>query len=160
MADVDTVCQTDNRTLSYYFQSTVTSTTRTSVRDTQMKSYNGTNLNTTNVTGAVYSGTSETDIIYQQGSSGFASGIIGINWCNNAAGGTWQCDQQYVKFRSAAGRALACHESGHAVGLLHGYDSGPRVSSRDSNLGCMVTPINNSLPLLGANNVRSINETY
>jgi hypothetical protein len=77
-----------------------------------------------------------------------------------------RCDQAYINFLYANpsqnyARALACHETGHAVGLLHGedaYTSG--IRNDDSRLGCMVTPVNGDLRLLGSNNVANINDVY
>lgn len=67
-----------------------------------------------------------------------------------------------MRFKSGytVNRALACHETGHAVGLTHGNLASPITSNTNSDLGCMVTPLNTSLPNLGTSNVANINATY
>lgn len=102
-----------------------------------------------------YSGAGETDLIYQKGS---LSGLVGLTWCNDAVdSSSYDCDQQYVKFDSgyAITKASSCHETGHAVGLVHGQDSYPVLTNVDSQLGCMRTPYLSSAstltPLLAAN---------
>jgi hypothetical protein len=77
-----------------------------------------------------YSGSAETDVIYQVSTSGFSGNVIGQTWCNDAVSST-RCDQEYVRFRAAGyvDRELACHETGHAVGLTHGPDATPAESN-------------------------------
>lgn len=103
-----------------------------------------------------YEGGAETDIIYQQGS--VPSGFDGITWCNDAVS-TLNCDQHYVRFRADSfGRALVCHESGHAVGLTHGDDASPPIPNDDPSLACMKTVAVEDI--LGTHNVRQIDGTY
>jgi hypothetical protein len=109
----------------------------------------------------VYEGDAETDIVYELGESG--TGLDGIAWCNDAKGGTHECDQHYVRFDddiSWPGRNIICHESGHAVGLTHGEDADPEVDNEDDALGCMQTPVPITDDELGTHNVDMINGTY
>ena len=85
------------------------------------------------------------------------SGFVGWTWCD-AVAGSLQCDQHYAKFEYNPGRALACHETGHAVGLTHGSDADPHVSDEQSDFACMRTPVVDEL--LGAHNASQINSTY
>lgn len=155
------VCQTDNETVVYYMQGSLTSGSKTSVRTTQNNSYDGTDLNVSETSSPVYSGSGETDIVYQQGESGFTGTQIGIYWCDDAVDGEiYECDQGYVKVRYTASRYLACHETGHAVGLVHGAQAYPSQSQQASIMGCMVTPANDAQMYLGDTNVQNINGVY
>lgn len=108
-----------------------------------------------------YSGSAETDIIYQVSTSGFSGNTIGQTWCDDAVTAT-RCDQEYVRFRAATyvNRELACHETGHAVGLTHGADAYPSESNTASELGCMETPDYGNNPYIESHNVSEINATY
>ncbi len=66
----------------------------------------------------VFSGSGETDIIYQEGSNGVPSSVDGITWCNATGGDVVDCDQQYIRIRGNGNYVyhLTCHETGHAVG--------------------------------------------
>jgi len=156
------LCQTDNAVLTAYIQDSVGAALSISIHASLDDSYNGTALNVSYPATAVYSGTAETDIIYQVGDIPYA-GLIGYAWCNNApeTGSPFACDQQYVRIESGyTSRALACHETGHAVGLTHGANASPQLINTDSRLGCLVTPVNNTLQYLGPNNVDAINAAY
>jgi hypothetical protein len=153
-------CNTDNSSLYYYEQGSVGSA-EYEVDTTLFNSYDGTDLNVTYTSNPVYSGDAETDIIYQVSTSGFSGNAIGQTWCEDAAGGS-KCDQEYVRFRTVGyvDRELACHETGHAVGLTHGADAYPSESNTASELGCMETPDNGSRPYIESHNVSEINSVY
>lgn len=121
--------------------------------------YNPTDLNASEQTPIVYTGTAETDIVFQVGDPG--TGLNGITWCNDAVTNVI-CDQHYV--RIVAARVLAtsstpCHETGHAVGLTHGLQASPTVPNENVNLECMRTP-GTTVTTLGAHNVAQINGAY
>ncbi|MFJ1900394.1 hypothetical protein [Streptomyces sp. NPDC088115] len=108
----------------------------------------------------MFSGGSETDIIYQEGSTNLPSSSDGVTWCNEAADNR-RCDQQYIRIRRAGSYTpgVSCHETGHAVGLTHGNKASPALSNTDTRIGCMQTPTNYGTTL-GANNKENINATY
>jgi len=157
------LCQTDNRDLWVWFQSSVNDRVRTTVHSSLDGSYDGTDLVIHYEDDPVYSGSGETDVIYQVSTSGFSGSTIGLTWCNDDATNSDDCDQQYVRFKSSSvvDRELACHETGHAVGLLHGSGASPtEANSNGEILGCMETPDTGSRPYLQSNNVDNINDTY
>jgi len=84
-----------------------------------------------------------------------------IAWCNDAVTDT-RCDQHYNAYRSdTPGRGLACHESGHAVGLTHGSDASPKVSNGENSLGCSQEPVPaTNTGQLGGHNRALIDGTY
>lgn len=152
-------CQTDNRTLGWFEQGSITNNGRQNLRETLEISFEATVLSVSRDDSPAYTGLAETDIIYQEGA--LPSGVVGATWCDDAVSNR-DCDQHYVRFRDATpGKQVICHESGHAVGLTHGQDAAPRQSNGDNDLGCMQTPlseVNNEL--LGSHNKVQINGTY
>jgi hypothetical protein len=108
-------------------------------------------------TSASYSGSAETDIIYQHG-TGVPAGLSGIAWCDDAISAI-RCDQHYIRFTSAnPGTALSAHETGHAVGLAHPNNADPPQAPNDALFQTMVTPVFTSN--LGAHNIQQINSIY
>jgi len=151
-------CQTDNASLTIFRESTITSAGSTSISATLNLSYATTDLNVSNQNPPAYTGASETDIIYRAAPLG--GSFTGYTWCDNAVSVT-ACDQQYVQFDNGSpDRALACHETGHGVGLTHGPDAWPALSDTDARLGCLRRPVVAANSLLGQNNVDNINSTY
>lgn len=155
----ETFCQTDNATLTWFEQSSVTDTGQTNIRSVLEGPFEDTVLSISRDSTPSYSGGAETDIIYQQGS--LQSPFIGYTWCNDAVSDT-RCDQHYVRFLHATpSTKLACHESGHAVGLTHGQDASPRVGNGDNSLYCMQTPIEEvTSAALGDHQKSEITNTY
>lgn len=80
--------------------------------------------------GCNYSGTSETDVVWQTGD---LPGHRGQTWCDDYETFTGQCDQAYAKLDlaeinegthdEADMRKTICHELGHTAGLTHGGTS-------------------------------------
>jgi hypothetical protein len=152
-----TFCQTDNATLTVYRESSLTSTGKSNIAFVLDNEYHVTDLNVSYPSTPSYSGDAETDIIYQQRGD-VPSNLDGIAWCNDAVTSV-RCDQHYNAFRSSSpGRAISCHETGHAVGLTHGANASPAISQTDPSLACMQTPTPTGD--LGAHNTNSINATY
>lgn len=158
-------CRTDNSYVTYYMDSggefELETPDRTDVKDTMRLDYRPTDLDVVYDSSPSFSGSAETDIIYQEGSAGIPSSIDGMTWCNGAASHVDLCDQQYVRIRGNGTytRGLACHETGHAIGLVHGQQASPRKQNDDSRLGCMKTPVG-STTSIGQNNIDNINGTW
>ncbi|MFI6575030.1 hypothetical protein ACIBFB_04460 [Nocardiopsis sp. NPDC050513] len=160
-------CRTDNANTYYYMDSAgayeLESPDRNAVYQAMGYDYAPTDLYIVYDDTPTFSGTGETDIIYQEGRvDTMPPNVLGVTWCNDAAGPiSDECDQQYVRIRGNGtyDRGLACHETGHAVGLQHGYLSSPRLSNSDSRLGCLVTEPSDGAPL-GSHNRDMINATY
>ena len=160
------ICQTDNATVSWYAQGSVTGypSDYDAVKATINGSYDPTAaLDFVYDSTPTYSGAGETDIIYQEGTISAGDNYVGFNYCDDPVDGSrYKCDQQYVGFKqtTSVDRSLACHETGHAVGLLHGVYSSPAVSNTTTDLACMITPHDPANQYLGSNNVTNIDNTY
>ena len=156
------VCQTDNATLTYYMDSggdnKLEDNDKQMVRNVMSGEYNPTDLSVSYDSSPSWSGDAETDIYYSEGT--VSGSDEGFTYCENPGGsGIYKCDQQYVKIEPGHwGYGLTCHETGHAVGLVHGDRSAPTVGMQDSRLGCMKK--NTSTEGLGDNQRRNINATY
>lgn len=162
------VCRTDNATLGWWMESSLDWTgsandtaAETAINDTMSISYNGTDLNTSYDTTPVTSGTGETDIVYRSKPGDFTTGDTGYTWCNDAVGYN-ECDQQYVNFKyTTTTRPLACHETGHAVGLLHGPNASPSgITEDDEVMECMMKHTVWAHRGLGPDNAGNINRMY
>ncbi|MEV6158771.1 hypothetical protein AB0L53_51440 [Nonomuraea sp. NPDC052129] len=158
-------CQTDNSAVYYYMDSSgdfkLESVDKNMVRNALSGEYSPTRLAIHYDSTPVFTGSGETDIVYQEGSSGLNDTAAGMTWCDATGNDLLDCDQQVVRIRGN-GRytyARVCHETGHAVGLQHGDNSSPELSKTDGRLGCLVTPSTGHNDL-GANNVENINATY
>lgn len=148
------LCQTDNAALTVYRQASVRASGKRNIRTTLNNSYDTTDLDV-RFTRPVYTGSAETDVIYRV--RDVPGTAVGITFCNDAVTDT-KCDQHYVTFQNQPGRAIACHETGHAVGLLHPTDADPRRSEFNPRFRCM-TNVPTS-PFLGLHNSRQIDSTY
>jgi hypothetical protein len=152
----DPFCQTDNADLTIFRQSSLTSTGKSNIAAMLNREYAPTDLAVIYASTPSYSGGAETDIIYQQGT--VPGTDTGLTWCNDAVSST-KCDQHYNRFDSASpGQGIACHETGHAVGLTHGQQAYPQLSNEDSSLACMKKSASTSD--LGTHNTNMINATY
>ncbi|MEU9133065.1 hypothetical protein AB0D08_34035 [Kitasatospora sp. NPDC048540] len=153
-------CQTDNATLTVYREGSLTAAQKATIKSALSEYYSPTDLSVTIQSRGVYTGSSETDIIYQAGD--LPQNVVGMTWCDDAVD-PWKCDQHYVRFNSSAAevgpinKSDVCHETGHAVGLTHGNNASPAVGKNDKIVGCMTDDDNY---FLGANNRTNINATY
>lgn len=135
-------CRTDSLTFTWFTESSVESADRTAFSNALATQYNPTELTTTEQSPGVYSGTSETDVIIQENSSGIVSPTIARVWCDDeVTSGSDVCDQHYLRYwygsDQVPGTVMPCHELGHSVGLTHADDAAPRLWKNDANLGCM-----------------------
>ena len=106
----------------------------------------------------VYSGGSETDIIFEYRTD-MPDPYLGFAWCDDAVNST-KCDQHYVAFDAATPpSSTACHEAGHAIGLTHGSEASPSQNLTSSSLGCMKTPTDGTATL-PSSVTDQINSTY
>jgi hypothetical protein len=150
-------CQTDNRSLTYFMTGSLPQSARDQVNLVLNQMYDTTVLNVSYESPAVYTGSSETDIVYQQGT--VPGSDTGYTWCDDP-NGFYTCDQQYIQVESGSWtKGLTCHETGHAVGLVHGQRAFPAVPNNDPSLKCMEKPTP-ATDNLGDNNKDNINATY
>lgn len=97
------------------------------------------------------------------------STLAGRAWCEDEHTGV-ACDQHYVEFNGVllAGAtdgelwAVACHETGHTLGLLHGNQNDPPVPGNHPDLSCMQHAVSLAqLPnMVGGANVAFVNQHY
>jgi hypothetical protein len=158
-----TVCQSDNASVSYYMDSgganKLEDDDKRVVRDVIASEYAPTDLAFSYDSTPSWSGDSETDIYYSEAS--VPGSAEGITFCNAVAPRAYRCDQQYVRIEGGGHYTpgLACHETGHAFGLLHGNRSYPQVGMQDNRLGCMKKSVDFDQPL-GSNQKSNINSVY
>lgn len=159
-------CQTDDKEVYFYMDSNgeyeLEGVDRTTVNNAIDGEYRPTDLAFHYDSSPVFEGSGETDIIYQEGSTGLSDSAAGTTWCNAKGGDGKDCDQQYIRIRGNGYYTYArvCHETGHAVGLQHGDNASPQLNKHtDTRLGCLLTP-SDGHPDLGANNRENINATY
>ncbi|MFC3493403.1 hypothetical protein [Glycomyces rhizosphaerae] len=157
-------CLTDNATLTYYMDSAGTNELegedRRVVIDVMSDIYAPTDFSVSLDTSPEFSGSAETDIVYEESGIGVPSGSSGVTFCNDAVSDL-RCDQQYIRILGGGHyvQGLTCHETGHAVGLQHGNKSDPLVANTDERLGCMETPTSDG-EVLQDNQIDNINGTY
>ncbi|MFH8702003.1 hypothetical protein [Streptomyces chartreusis] len=154
-------CQTDNKDLTLWRQNTLEAADRNRVKWVIDDQYAPTDLVTSWPGSASYTGDSETDIVYQE-LNPTNPRYVGVTWCDDPISATVKCDQAYVRIKGGARftYAVICHETGHAVGLLHGRDANPPINDGDDRLGCLHNPPDNGPIELGSNNRDQINKTY
>lgn len=151
------LCQTDNSTLTFFRQSSLNSTSQQNVWNVLYDKYNPTDLTVVHENPPSYTGGAETDIIYQVNGDIYPS--IGRTICDDPIDGT-KCDQHFVYFVDnswASNDAVACHETGHAIGFTHGQQASPAKANDDQSLECMAVP---SPYVLNGHSVPQINSTY
>ena len=163
------VCKTDNADVYYYMDSSgeyeLEQGDRDNVAAVLSGQFSPTEIAIHYDSSPVFSGEGETDVIYQEGSTGLGEGVVGSTWCNDDVNSElYECDQTYIRIRGAGPMSdpkVVCHESGHAVGLTHGAQAAPIVNNDDAQLGCLRTPLTAiSSGSLGSNQVSQINANY
>jgi len=152
-------CRTDNSTLTIYMESTLDQTSKNTLLVMLEQRYQPTDLTVEYPSSPVYSGSGETDIIYQMSDFQIPSNLVGVAWCNDAAS-SQTCDQHYVRIRPGwYTHEVSCHETGHAVGLTHPTEANPPSAADDVEYSCM----RNNSPAgstLGLHNRQQINAQY
>ena len=117
-----------------------------------------------------YSGTLETDVIYENNNS-LPSNVWGRTRCDDNSPGGGKCDQFYVSYHAdkidaeiptntTLQRAIACHETGHTVGLLHGANSSPAQAQTAVEFRCMRTSPLPAVESMGPHNIHQVNLIY
>lgn len=180
-----TPCQADNSTHTVHVGQVGYMGTPT--REALRKSFDATDLAIQIRETPVYSVDFETDVLYRRNDS-MPNNYFGDMFCDDRVYGNRhvRCDQFYVRFNvenicdvrywCTVGdsddrhrrRAIACHETGHTVGLVHGSSGNGTVNgvppdNDDLFLMCMRTGTSVGLEdyyLLGPHNVEEINDQY
>lgn len=125
-------------------------------------SYTTTDLNVS------YTTSSSADARYSNTNS-LSPGLIGLYSCTDADS-VDVCDSALIVYdggnmadeyydTTTEWRALACHETGHAVGLTHQNDAYP-YNETAANAACVQTPVPRTTNTVGGHNVAHINTYY
>lgn len=148
-------CQTDNSDFTAFREASLSSTGKNTISSVLWTEFAPTDLTVTIQASGVYSGGSETDVIFQYRND-LPPTAAGVAWCDDAVSST-KCDQHYAAFNTPSPLyALVCHETGHTVGLTHGPQAYPWQADSTFDLGCMGT----ATGVLGSHNASQINSTY
>jgi hypothetical protein len=166
------VCLTDNASVGWWAEKPIDTTTgsdtqaEAQINASMSRSYDGTDLSTHYDTSPKFSGSGETDVVYRSRPSDFdGANTVGYYFCDDPVSGG-KCDQGYINLRrtdwsAAYMRAVVCHETGHAVGLLHPDDATPAKSTTDTRFECMINaPVSTHYGLGADPNVANINSVY
>jgi hypothetical protein len=166
-APYGTVCLTDNSDVYYYVESRdngldLEARDNDVVVITLHDQYSPSHLAIHRDDTPTFSGSGETDIVYQEG--GVPTNFAGYTICDDPIEGTRKCDQAYIRIEGAGVYSLGtvCHETGHAVGLTHGNMAGTTSQTflnTDSRLACMINPAPVNA-VLGSNNRTNIDAVY
>lgn len=153
-------CQTDNASVTVWREASLSVTGKANIATTLNNDFAPTDLVIIFASTPSYSGSAETDIIFQRRTD-IPEDFAGWAWCDDAVSST-KCDQHYAAFEGDYGITpsvrAACHETGHTVGLTHGAQASPPKPDSEFDLGCMGTNLSN--PGLGSHNSQQINATY
>lgn len=160
------ICRTDNATVYWHMAGgtqALEPADRTALTNMLNAQYAPTDLTLVYDPTPVFSGSGETDWIYQEGPIA-EEGTIGRTWCNDQVS-TWVCDQHYIKLEGSGqyfqNPKVTCHETGHATGLTHGPDAVPALANNASSLGCLRRPLSAiTSNALGSTQAAQINATY
>lgn len=159
-----TVCLTDNSSVYFFMDRSrggeLEEVDKDVVRD-MLRMYRRTDLAFGYDSTPKFDGSGETDIIYRE--APVPGDAEGIAYCNDdSPNPSYECDQQYVRIQGGGwySQGLSCHETGHAVGLVHGRQTYPAYPNDHGGFqGCMVTPVTRS-ENLGSHNQDIIDEWY
>lgn len=158
-ARITTFCQTDNATLTYFSEGSLSPASKGTITSVLSNQFDPTDLDVRWEAPPSYSGSAETDVIYQVNPSQLPLGVSAWTFCDDPISST-RCDQHYVVFASDFwAQTVTCHETGHAVGLTHGQQAAPALSNTDPSLACMVSAGSNARGL-GVHNRSEINSAY
>lgn len=107
------VCRTDNPTVKYHMESSLETADESVVNSMMSNNYDETVLVVSIDTTPVFSGDSETDIVYQEDSSAIPAGSDGLYWCDDSIG-------TYTAIRRTCGfvqgtTARTCHATKRAT---------------------------------------------
>lgn len=154
-----TYCQSDNSSLTFFREASLTTTAKSNIWSVVFGKYDPTDLSASHESPPVYTGASETDLVYQVDGSIYPSQARTV--CDDPIDGT-KCDQFYVKFGNdfwSEQIVIACHETGHGVGFVHGQFASPIKSNTDPSLECSADGSGASY-VVGTHMVPLINSTY
>jgi hypothetical protein len=161
--NVSTSCLQDNYIVTVNVTGGLGPKMEAATRSTWDGSYNTTDLV------RAYTTVVSADIYYTNTDS-LPVGVVGRTICLTAGSGPRRCLRARVLYdggnivaanlhnNPTALKALACHETGHAIGLVHPQDAAGGYES--ANVGCMASPLNIEDSLVRTHNVEHINGHY
>jgi hypothetical protein len=156
----DTYCRSDNNTLSFFREATLTQEAKNLIWNTLYDKYGyPTVLTLKHENPPVYTGGAETDLVYRINAGIWPSPAQTV--CNDPID-TIKCDQFYVNFGNDHWSQLphvVCHETGHGLGFTHGQYAYPWKANNDNTLECM-SNATNAPYVVGPHMLPQINGTY
>jgi hypothetical protein len=156
----ETYCRSDNSTLSFFREASLTQEAKNLIWDTLYDKYGyPTVLTLKHENPPVYAGGAETDLVYRINPGIYPSPAQAV--CNDPLDYI-RCDQFYVYFGNDNWSHIprvVCHETGHGLGFTHGQYASPSKANNDNTLECM-SNASNAPYVVGSHMLPQINSTY
>jgi hypothetical protein len=155
-----TLCRSDNSTLSFFREASLTQTAKNLIWNTLYDKYGyPTVLTLKHENPPAYGGGAETDLVYRIAS--WIQPSPARATCNDPIDSI-KCDQFYISFGNdhwSQRPNVVCHETGHGLGFTHGEQAYPQKSNSDNSLECM-SNADNAPYVVGPHMLPQINGTY
>jgi hypothetical protein len=156
----ESYCRSDNSTLSFYREGSLTNNARNLIWNTLYDKYGyPTVLTLKHENPGIYTGSAETDLVFRINPGIYPSPAR--TECNDPISPIL-CDQFFVYFGNdywSQRPNVVCHEIGHGIGFVHGQHASPQKQNNDNSLECMSNA--DSAPyVVGQHMLPQINSTY
>ncbi len=157
----ETLCLSDNSTLSFFRQGSLSQTAKNLIWNTLYDLYGyPTVLTLKHENPPVYTGGAETDQVFRI-LAALPPTTAARTVCDDPINSA-KCDQFFVNFANdywSHQPRVVCHEIGHGLGFTHGEHAYPPKANNDNTLECMSSASNNPY-VVGPHMRPQINSTY